>query len=161
MKMNLNALRTFMAVAHHKSFSKAAEALTISQPAISKSVKELERQIGRPLFDRSHQQATLTTSGETLYRHAQRILAIAEDAEAMLAHTPGRRYPHFSLVMGVIDAVADGNLATAREWAALLADHLADDDYPYEAKRIRTRLAPDYDPGPLLYLMIPESSQEG
>jgi len=75
----------------------------------------------------------------------------APDTAATAANR--QRYPHFALVWTVIDAVAAGDNERARAYADLLADHLDADNYPYEAKRIRSRLSPDYDPGPLLYLM--------
>jgi len=75
----------------------------------------------------------------------------APDTAATAANR--QRYPHFGLVWTVIDAVAAGDNERARAYADLLADHLDADNYPYEAKRIRNRLSPDYDPGPLLYLM--------
>ena len=50
--MNLHLLRVFMAVVEHQGFSRAAEALHVSQPAVSKAVRELEHQLGLPLVER-------------------------------------------------------------------------------------------------------------
>jgi len=48
----IKALRTFVAVADHMSFSKAAQALFVSQSAVSKNISSLEKQLGQPLFNR-------------------------------------------------------------------------------------------------------------
>jgi len=85
MSLNLRLLRIFATVARRKSFSRAAEELIISQPAVSKGVRELERQLGLPLLDRSRGGVTLTESGETLLRYAQRIFAIEAAAEVAVA----------------------------------------------------------------------------
>jgi DNA-binding transcriptional LysR family regulator len=63
MAMNLHLLRLFTAVVQQGSFSKAASSLFISQPAVSKAVAELERQVGAPLLDRSRSGVTMTQQG--------------------------------------------------------------------------------------------------
>ena len=85
MAMNLHLLRIFATVARRKSFSRAAEELVISQPAVSKGVRELERQLGLPLLDRSRGGVALTEAGETLLNYAQRIFAIEDAAEVAVA----------------------------------------------------------------------------
>lgn len=65
--IDLNLYRTFCAVVENKSFSKAAEKLFISQPAISYNIKELEKNLNVKLFYRAAKGVTLTTEGETLY----------------------------------------------------------------------------------------------
>ncbi len=77
--MNLNHLRAFEMVARMKSFSRAALELDITQPAVSKSVRELEHELGMTLFDRTRGAIQLTEVGQTLFHYAQRIFA-AEDA---------------------------------------------------------------------------------
>lgn len=70
------AYEAFYEVASHLSFSKAAEALYISQPAVSKQVKKLEGELGVPLFERKGSTILLTTSGDKLLiylRQAKRI----------------------------------------------------------------------------------------
>ena len=86
MPINLHLLRLFAAVAEHQSFSRAAGALYISQPAVSKAVRELERQTGAALLDRSRSPLALTEAGEILYRHAQQIFRTEHAAEIALAH---------------------------------------------------------------------------
>src|SRR5260370_20130560 len=71
MSMNLHLLRLFAAVARHRSFSRAAEALHLSQPAVSKGVRDFEAQIGNRLLERGGQGGvTLTEAGRLLMRQA-------------------------------------------------------------------------------------------
>ena len=65
MALNLHHLRLFAAVVDHGGFTKAAAALNVSQPAISKSIKELETDLGLSLLDRSGRGSRLTPAGET------------------------------------------------------------------------------------------------
>lgn len=89
MAMNLHLLRLFTAVAQHGSFSRAAAAVFVSQPAVSKAVQELERQVGAALVDRSRQGIALTAAGEALYRYAQQIFLTEQAAEIELARLRG------------------------------------------------------------------------
>lgn len=73
--MNLQRLRHFSAVVRCRSFLKAAEELGISQPALSKSVRALEREVGSRLVERGRFGAVPTTFGEALVRHAGSIEA--------------------------------------------------------------------------------------
>jgi LysR family transcriptional regulator, benzoate and cis,cis-muconate-responsive activator of ben and cat genes len=93
--MELRHLRYFAAVARHLSFSKAAAELNISQPPLSRQVKELEDELGAPLFERKPKGIELTKAGEYLVVESQRILdsvqlisrtvrAIAEPREQVL-----------------------------------------------------------------------------
>lgn len=74
-------LRVFSEVARHLSFSKAAQALHLTPPAITMQVKELEGHVGMPLFERSGRQVALTTVGEYMLIHARKMLATLKDAE--------------------------------------------------------------------------------
>jgi len=84
--MNLHLLRIFAAVAEHRSFSRAASALFISQPAVSKAVRQLEHQLDLPLMERSAGGARaargvrLTESGQALFEHARGIFALERAA---------------------------------------------------------------------------------
>ena len=79
MSLNLHLLRLFAAVAQSGSFSRAAEELRISQPAISKGVRDFELQVGCRLLDRGPKGVRTTREGESLLRHA-RVLFSAERA---------------------------------------------------------------------------------
>ena len=70
---SLNSLFVFHEVAKHRSFSKAAEELFISQPAVTKRVKELESKVGMGLIQRRRGGFALTEGGEILFKYAQKI----------------------------------------------------------------------------------------
>lgn len=84
MSFTLNQLRCFCQVAHQGQYTRAAEALYVSQPAVSKSIKDLERQLGLPLFERAGREVRLTAPGRLLLERAERILAESAAAERML-----------------------------------------------------------------------------
>ncbi len=77
--MDTHALHAFVTVAQEKSFSKAAERLFITQPAISKRIAALEDQLGTLLFNRIHKQVSLTEAGVSLLPRAQALLLEVED----------------------------------------------------------------------------------
>ncbi len=81
--MELRHLRYFVAVAEEKSFNKAAARLYISQPPLSRQIKQLEEEIGVTLIDREHRPLKLTEAGEFFYEHAIQILAKADKLRAM------------------------------------------------------------------------------
>ncbi len=89
--MNLNHLAVFDAVAVEKSISRAGERLLVSQPAVSKQLKLLERALGAKLVDREPKGVRLTAAGEVLSGYARRIFALAEDAEQAMAELQGLR----------------------------------------------------------------------
>ncbi len=74
-------LRVFSEVAKHLSFSKAAQALHLTPPAVTMQIKELEGHVGMPLFQRDGRQVTLTTPGEYMLVYARRMLSTLKDAE--------------------------------------------------------------------------------
>ncbi len=74
-------LRVFSEVARQLSFSKAAQALHLTPPAVTMQIKELEGHVGMPLFERQGRQVTLSTAGEYMLVFARRILATLKDAE--------------------------------------------------------------------------------
>ena len=79
--MTINQLEVFCAVAARRSFSLAAKAVNLSQPAVSLQVQSLEEHYGTRLFDRSVNSISLTPMGEILYQHARNILSIWEQAD--------------------------------------------------------------------------------
>jgi DNA-binding transcriptional LysR family regulator len=97
MALNLHLVRLFVAVATHHSFSRAAEALNISQPAVSKGVLALERQVGLTLLDRSQAYLPLTEAGQLLLDYAQGIFADERLAETALAQVRDGTHGHLAL----------------------------------------------------------------
>ncbi|MEX0781856.1 MAG: LysR family transcriptional regulator [Dehalococcoidia bacterium] len=82
--MELAQLEAFLQVAHHRSFSRAAEALFLTQPSVTARIQSLERELGERLFERSGRSVTLTDAGHAFIPHAQRALtAVQEGADAI------------------------------------------------------------------------------
>jgi DNA-binding transcriptional LysR family regulator len=81
MSLNLHLLRLFATVVRTGSFSKAAETLHISQPSISKGIKDFELQLGCRLLDRSPKGVKATQEGAALMRHAEILFAAERSAE--------------------------------------------------------------------------------
>jgi DNA-binding transcriptional LysR family regulator len=84
MPLNLNHLAVFHAVAESGGVTLAAERLMVSQPAVSKQVKELERSLQARLFHRHAKGVRLTDAGATLADYARRIFALTGEAEAAM-----------------------------------------------------------------------------
>lgn len=82
--MDLFQLETFLSVASEGSFSRAAEKMYRTQPAISQAIRKLELEIGEPLFDRSSRNGRLTDAGRLLQEYAQKLLNLRGEARAAL-----------------------------------------------------------------------------
>lgn len=78
-------LRVFTEVARGLSFARAAESLHLTPPAVTMQVKELEAQLGMPLFERNGRSVALTTAGEYFLVYAKRLLATLKDADDTMA----------------------------------------------------------------------------
>jgi len=82
--VDLTQLEVLVAVAQEKGFSRAAERLHRSQPAVSQAIARLEDELQRTVFDRSSKDGTLTDSGRVLYAYAVQLLNLRRDAHAAL-----------------------------------------------------------------------------
>ncbi|HEY2587974.1 MAG TPA: LysR substrate-binding domain-containing protein [Tepidisphaeraceae bacterium] len=89
--MNRTHLTAFHAVSEAGSFSKGAERLLVSQPAVSQQVGELEAALGTQLFDRLPKGVRLTAAGEVLASYARRLAAIEQEAERAMQEVRGLR----------------------------------------------------------------------
>jgi DNA-binding transcriptional LysR family regulator len=78
--VDINQLEVLVTVARERSFSRAAEVLSRTQPAVSQAIRRLELEIGEKLFDRSSKDGTLTPAGEVLLDHAQQMLNLRNSA---------------------------------------------------------------------------------
>ena len=85
-------LKVFVSAAKNLNFSKCAEKMSISQPAVSKHVTELESGFGVSLFNRSHNGVRLTRAGEILLKHAENILKSYGDMEYEMSLLAGAVY---------------------------------------------------------------------
>lgn len=79
--MDIRVLRYFLAVAREQSFSTAAERLFLSQPTLSRQLKELEDELGKTLFIRSNKGVTLTEEGMILRKRAEEIVDLMDKTE--------------------------------------------------------------------------------
>lgn len=88
-KTNFHHLYIFHTVATLGSFSKAAQALSISQPAVSLQIRELEKTLGGELLLRLRRGLRLTDTGETVFAYTQRIFALADEMRAAVQDIQG------------------------------------------------------------------------
>ncbi|WP_327242143.1 LysR family transcriptional regulator [Streptomyces sp. NBC_01320] len=86
MDVELRHLRAFTSVARHRSFSRAAEELLITQPALSRTIAQLEGNLNVRLLDRSSRHVELTATGAEFLLHAERVLATLDQALAVVRH---------------------------------------------------------------------------
>ncbi|MFI2613027.1 LysR family transcriptional regulator [Kitasatospora sp. NPDC018619] len=97
--MELRQLQYFVTVAQHGSFTRAAQLLHLSQPGVSSQIRQLERELGHPLFDRSGRTVRLTPVGEAVLPHARAALAAAAAARRTAQEFGGLRRGHVRLGM--------------------------------------------------------------
>ncbi len=126
-RLPLTALRTFEAAGRLASFTLAADELAVSQAAVSRQVKELEADLGKPLFERRHRSVRLTPAGQALLD----VLSRSFDAmDASLAEIRGRRGG------GLLEISAEPSFA-----ACWLVPHL--DDFQTEHPEIDVTVESD------------------
>ncbi len=82
--MDIASLKTFLAVAEERSFSRAAAKVHRTQPAVSQAVRRLEVELGEELFDRTSKSGTLTDAGKVLQNYGQRLVRLAEETESAM-----------------------------------------------------------------------------
>lgn len=143
--MKLRQLKTFVAVAEAGSFAAAARVLGLAQPALSRHVSDLERELGAPLFERQARGVRLTHAGEVFLPEARRILELNERALALtrevaeagagelrLGHAE-LMLPHEAALADVAAIFADRfprvelvslRLPSAEQWRALHEDRI-------------------------------------
>ena len=109
MDVHVRDLRYFLAVAHELSFTRAAEALYISQPALSKQIRMLERQLRVSLFDRGAGSVRLTRAGAELVPYAEEMVASWERAKRSLS-----KAADCTLVLGMHTSPGRGLLPKVR-----------------------------------------------
>lgn len=104
--MELRVLRYYLEICEKKNITKAAEALHIAQPSLSRQIKGLEEELGVTLFERGRRQIRLTESGYFLRDKAKEMVAIADQAEKTIQNT--------SLVAGTLKLGAGQSIAMKR-----------------------------------------------
>jgi DNA-binding transcriptional LysR family regulator len=107
--LNLRLVRYFMVVAEQRHYGRAAQILHISQPSLSRQIRDLEQQIGARLFDRNARGTELTEAGQVFLRHAKtlaRTVARAA-AETRAAASPSRIVIGFTAGVFITAAVRE------------------------------------------------------
>jgi DNA-binding transcriptional LysR family regulator len=87
--MTLHQLRIFLAVARHLSYSRAAEELRLTQPAVSAQVRELERHLGGVFFERVGRAIRLTGAGVELLGYAERVCTLVDEVSLVMEEFEG------------------------------------------------------------------------
>src|SRR5438552_18020665 len=88
--MDLRRLEIFVKVAELGSFSRAAQALALTQPTVSEHLRALEHELGTQLLDRLGRGAAPTRAGQLLLRYARCMLTLSRDEQQALEHFQGR-----------------------------------------------------------------------
>ncbi|MFV2175093.1 LysR family transcriptional regulator [Actinomadura sp. LOL_016] len=102
--MELRQLEYFVAVTEEASFTRAAARLHVAQPGVSAQIRQLERELGQPLFDRSGRTVRLTEAGELVLPHARAALAAVHGARRSVDELTGLLRGHVTI--GTFDWVA-------------------------------------------------------
>ena len=84
-------IRVFRAVAQHLNFSRAAEELLLTQPAVTQQIKALEDEFGVPLFDRGGGHITLSAGGKALLPYVEKMKVLSDEATAAVAEAFGQQ----------------------------------------------------------------------
>jgi DNA-binding transcriptional LysR family regulator len=95
--VDIRRLEIFCAVVDHGSFTRAAEAVLISQPSVSENVRILEQQLGEKLIDRLGRQAHPTHAGKILYKYARKMIQIQNDARQAISNFQGNLAGNLSI----------------------------------------------------------------
>lgn len=107
--MNPRQLKTFLAIARHGNFTRAASEANLAQSSLSDQMQALEEELGVQLFERSRQGVTLTPAGDTLKAYAEEILALNDEAKAAIRAATGLGGQ--SLAIGTLETIAAEKLA--------------------------------------------------
>src|SRR5690349_24521422 len=103
--MDLRQLTYFVAIAEEGQFTRAAERVSVAQPAVSAQIRRLERELGEPLFHRDARAVRLTVAGEALLPHARAALAAAQRGRDTIASIRGVLQGRLRIgVAGPVDA---------------------------------------------------------
>ena len=100
MNFSFRQLRVFVEVAQNGSMARAAAALHLTPPAVSMQIKDLEAQVGLPLFDRAGRKLSLSTAGEYFLVHARRMLSALKDTDDAMARL--KHLEHGLLTIGLV-----------------------------------------------------------
>ena len=97
--LTLRQIRIFLSASKHMSFTRAAEELHISAPAISLQIKEMEDDMGVHLFTRENRKVALTSAGEYFLLYARRVSSTLNEANTMMERFRGTQFRHLKIGM--------------------------------------------------------------
>lgn len=95
--MELHQLRYFVTVVREGTFTRAAERLYITQPSLSEQIRKLETELGSPLFQRLGRRLALTSAGDALLPHAEKVVLEVEEARSRVQEVRGLRLGRLSV----------------------------------------------------------------
>ncbi len=124
--MELRHLRYFVAVASHGSFNRAAEILHLTQPALSRQVKDLEEELGVTLLVRGSNSVKLTEAGELFYEEAREVLARADDAVRRVRGETGKEILRVGYTPSMTSSITSAAVAKFQLAAPRVRIELAD-----------------------------------
>jgi len=99
MNFTFRQLKLFESVARNSSFTRAAEELYLSQPAVSTQIKQLENEVGTPLFERMGKKIFLTEAGREMYEFSRSIAKKFDDVSMILGEMKGVKRGHLDIVV--------------------------------------------------------------
>ncbi len=99
MNVTFRQLRVFEAVARHLSYTQAAHELHLSQPAVSMQIRQLEDNVGLPLFEQIGKKIYLTEAGREMYHYSRSIAAQLEEAEEVIQQLKGVQRGHLDIAV--------------------------------------------------------------
>lgn len=114
MRIELRQLRHLLALNKYRNFARAAEALGLTQPALTRSIQTLERVVGARLFDRNHSGVEATVVGARLIRESEVLLARAEQTEREMRSIVGLEGGTLRIGAGPVPADASVGVAVGR-----------------------------------------------
>ena len=118
MNLSHKHLKYIATLDRYRHFGRAADALGISQPALSRSILAMEKHLGVTLFDRSRNRIEPTGAGSLVLRHARNVALLSSELEAGLAELEGRAHRELSVVCGHYPA----ELTVPRALSAVMKD---------------------------------------
>jgi len=99
MNITLRQLKVFEAVARHLNYTRAAEELFLSQPAVSMQIKQLEDGLGQPLFEKMGKKVYLTDAGKEVYRYSQTITSQLNELQTVMEEMTGLHHGRLTLTV--------------------------------------------------------------
>jgi len=105
LRMYMEQLYYLTALGYCQSLSQAADVCFVSQPALSKALGNLEKELGLKLFSRAHDGYILTEDGQQMVHYAEQIVALLDEMKSFANHYPDKEQLHFSAVASICNTI--------------------------------------------------------